>query len=655
MPKISELPDLGGPVSGSEIVPILWGGQTWRARLSTLYGVKGDPGRDASEMAIGASFTRLAGTLATGQTQFAIPFDFLPNISTVHLNGVRLTPGKHYDASVARKIVLTAPITAENDDLQIDLLRLPTEQELQARNAAQIGAALAALSAGTPTAISLEGTSISYSQDTVSAATTAPINGATQTRSILPLETQLAEALQAAGCNPVIVNRGFPGDTTIEGLTRWAGATAPDFAWIEYGPNDANNYANHAHGPLTVAAYAANLEALIVRRILGGAGVGVILPGHIRAQADDRKLQPYRAAAQALAAKYSCRLFDLAECLQTLLSPTTDGIHLQSFANAEWGWMLAADMLGAPERSVSSDDLFYADDGLVRGGTLFPDARARTGFFLHVAPQEIIVIAADFLDNVRPVINAFQDTADPLLKMYYAGGLGEYRGVASTQLLHDHRYPAQTLVGTMIRRGRRFFTLRNEQPVGGAPIYIESIGFESAPATMSRGLAHRAGAMVQAQPRYWSRQLDSWWCHLDTSLRIAGPYDATWFLDTDDQGVNGGVIWNGATGNFGDFPALGGVFVLRDGADLIMYELIGLGPTTRTVAANVFGAGRWRGQLHLRMRQGNAQVFIDGATAPALTRATTPFFSGYPGLISAKAAYLESFGFLASGKIKEPY
>lgn len=606
------------------------------------------------EFAETRTFTRANSTLATGQDTFAIPFTFLPGVSTVYLGGVRLTPGKHYDDSSGTSVVLVDPITELNDDLVIELLHMPSQQELRIRNTAQVAVVTEKLMTGAGFTMALEGDSIVYSQDTVNsvADTNMPINGASQRRSARKLEADLAEALSLVGSSVSVSNRGFPGDSTVQGLNRWAGAAAVNFVWIGYGHNDANNYGGN--GVVEIAAFAANMELMVTRRIAQGAGVGIIIPANVRGPVQNAKLHAYRVAARMVAEKYGCPTYDAPRALQSVTTPWIDGVHLTSHAVSEMAWTMAASMMGGALRTISDGDEIAPDDGMLGSGvnaTMFVDSRSRNGTFLTIAPGGTVLVAADFRDNVYPVINGYMDGADGQLSIFYAFGASEYRGVpVATFPLNRTISLRQSIVGPRLRMGIRMLAIRND---GVTPFFVEQLSFMSSPGHMTRGLARWSQNMHVRQPIKLSALSDTWWCHVDTSMRLKAPFIATWFLDTDDAANNGAAFWGERLTGNGDFVASSGVYIVRSGADLLVYE--GGSAEPASVAEDVFSAGRQSVQLHVSLEDGDLKVWIDGASSPAITRTVTPITLGYPGLISAKTAYLESHGFCSNGAVKGPY
>lgn len=184
--------------------------------------------------------------------------------------------------------------------------------------------------------ISAEGDSLTYGQDTASpeGSRMPGINGAPQTRSVTPYPETLAKLLRVT-----VVNRGFPGDQTKQGLERWKNATKPDLAILMYGTNDWGNYGGYKAGPVAVETYKTNLLTLIQRRLNQGAQVIVLSPPPIdtkRVGSNDTPLAPladYMTASREVAAQAGVRWVDTQPMIAAVAEAYTDGLHLSPASN----------------------------------------------------------------------------------------------------------------------------------------------------------------------------------------------------------------------------------------------------------------------------------------------------------------------------------
>ncbi len=169
-----------------------------------------------------------------------------------------------------------------------------------------------------------EGDSLTYGQDTTSATKRPGINGAVQTRSVTPYPETLNRLL---GPKYQVVNHGFPGDRTVDGLRRWPENQAGNVVVLMYGTNDALNFGGNPEGTITPAEFGKNLTKIINRR--RQAKIVLIPPPPLQDEGLDSKLQPYRAAVQRIAKVRG---------IQTVVIPRmagmwTDAVHLSPKAN----------------------------------------------------------------------------------------------------------------------------------------------------------------------------------------------------------------------------------------------------------------------------------------------------------------------------------
>jgi lysophospholipase L1-like esterase len=133
-----------------------------------------------------------------------------------------------------------------------------------------------------------QGDSLTYGQDTVQP-TGCGINGSQVSRSRSPYPDRLQHDLPALR----VVNEGYPGDRTLEGLSRWRAAPSSAVTIIMYGTNDALSQS----APLSVNQYRRNLADLIRRREAAGSKVVVLLPPMTTDLLANWKLTAYRHAA----------------------------------------------------------------------------------------------------------------------------------------------------------------------------------------------------------------------------------------------------------------------------------------------------------------------------------------------------------------------
>lgn len=172
-----------------------------------------------------------------------------------------------------------------------------------------------------PCTVVAEGDSLTYGQDTTSAQTRPPINGATQSRSVRPFPDYLGRLL---GPGFRVLNHGFPGDRTTEGLTRWKAVPGVHVAILLFGTNDALNFGGYPDGPVSAGTYAVQLRRLVDRFQGAGAQVILIVPPPLGDAALDRQLDPYRAVVTRMARSRSLPIVALTRAE----THWTDGVHL---------------------------------------------------------------------------------------------------------------------------------------------------------------------------------------------------------------------------------------------------------------------------------------------------------------------------------------
>ena len=130
-----------------------------------------------------------------------------------------------------------------------------------------------------------------------------------------------------------IVNHGFPGDRTSEGLRRWKDTKGGKISFIMYGTNDAGNFGQLPGGRLGVNQYTQNLEALATRRLRDGAEVVILLPPPAMDPSFEAALQPYREAARDVAGRLGAPVLDTRLVLAPVEKRWVDGIHLSVQSN----------------------------------------------------------------------------------------------------------------------------------------------------------------------------------------------------------------------------------------------------------------------------------------------------------------------------------
>ncbi|MBU9401630.1 hypothetical protein KTE13_17990 [Burkholderia multivorans] len=530
---------------------------------------------------------------------------------------------------------------------------------LQGIVAPNMSSVLDKLRAGSAVSIACYGDSITYGQDTTASGVPgSQINGATQTRSTQQFPENMGQALQLAGygTNPTVINRGFPGDSTVQGLSRWAGASATDVSFIMYGHNDANNYGGN--GVVSLAKYRVNLALLVDREIAKGAVVVVLGPPNVQDDNANETIRPYATAAKEVARMYGVEFVDCAEVLQTITAYHTDGIHLTSFAYAELGWALSGLFMkrNGDMQRITGGEIFYPDDALGHcpaGNVINWTGGKGNNRLIQLTPGQVYAVGIDCLADVTPVIHSICVSGTNGLSYYYAGGTASDKGVPTAILSHNSTYGLrQSLVCPELKKGRRAFFIRNDS---SSTSYIEAIEFFGKEAIYtSHGNVFRSSALSNlfAPTRISAAQPD-WWCAVDTARKVAAPYGLIARVTLVDSVANGLAVWKqlpvAASGGLFGVDAL---MVLRQGTSLIIREYIG-GAANDTAIASQFTAGAWTGEIEVQTTTSGISVYLNGTLAG--TRNTPTLLAGFPGLIAAAGAAIQCQAMYFNGHVKGPY
>lgn len=221
---------------------------------------------------------------------------------------------------------------------------------------------------GTAITIACYGDSLTYGQDTSATGTGSPINGASQSRSPNPYPEMLAASLNTIGITTTVYNRGYPGDTSNDGLTRWASASSADVSIFMYGTNDAINAGGT--GLVSVDDFRKNMSSMIDREIARSSAVILMSPPNVAERLNNAKIAPYRAQMKYLSDAYGLPFIDAAEQLSTITNLWTDNLHLTSFGYNELGWHIAALFANREGAilNVNAGQIYHPTDHIGYGG-----------------------------------------------------------------------------------------------------------------------------------------------------------------------------------------------------------------------------------------------------------------------------------------------
>ena len=511
---------------------------------------------------------------------------------------------------------------------------------------------------GGAVSIALYGTSITYSQDTTETGTNPPINSAPQARSSTPIDVKLAEALSFSGITASVINRGYPGDRTIEGVSRWVAASATDVSFVEYGHNDAMNYGGYVTGPVSMDAYRTNLTAIIKRELDKGAAVVVVGSTPVADTKANLKIRAYAQAAKQIADGFGLPFVDWAEIIETVNDKWTDNVHLSPTAYAEIGWQLAGLFYrrDAAVHRVSPGDWFNANDSLGRGGSRYAWTPAKQGgAIIQLNAGQSYAVGVHVVSDCVPVIHTVNTSGSPFkLNCYYAGSPSGIMPV--TGLKHDQSFGTrQKFTGQLLKGGLRSFVIRND---GATTAYIEAIEFRGAEhVSFSRGLVTKSSLSGVHQSALFSAAASSWWSAADYTRKLTADcmlVAHVTLTDTHQCGI--GIARYRQQSAAAEIQSADSILALRSGTDLIIRQLINGSASGDVTVAAIFSVGSYTGELGILLTTVSgtttAYVTVDGTIRGSRVVTQT---EGYPMVIGNKNARMVCHSMQFNGEVKAAY
>ena len=172
------------------------------------------------------------------------------------------------------------------------------------------------------------GDSLTYGQDESDTGIDNRINGASQKRSLTPypetLDTLFDKKIE-------VLNHGFPGDRSIDGLVRWQ-SDIGDIFLIMYGTNDAFNGGKFNSGTLSPFLFKRILSLIVESKVKRQEHVLLIPPPPVADLNRDKILETYRDQVRAVGRERGIPLLDI-DFLRSKGNIWTDGTHLTAEAN----------------------------------------------------------------------------------------------------------------------------------------------------------------------------------------------------------------------------------------------------------------------------------------------------------------------------------
>ena len=189
----------------------------------------------------------------------------------------------------------------------------------------------------------------------------APINGSSDARAATPYPESVAAAvslLSMQSSAPVVLNRGFPGDTSENWRTRWVTAEHADAVFIMYGTNDALPVSGVAK--VSVERFKTNIRDLIIREAdLGAKAIVLLQPPALQNGAENnatvqfrnRNLGTYRQAMLEIAKEFNLLCVDTSELVGWMGSYAySDNTHFNRYGYNELGFNLASVLMPNGEK-----------------------------------------------------------------------------------------------------------------------------------------------------------------------------------------------------------------------------------------------------------------------------------------------------------------
>lgn len=509
---------------------------------------------------------------------------------------------------------------------------------------------------GTAITIACYGDSLTYGQDTSATGTGSPINGASQSRSPNPYPESLATSLSTIGFSATVFNRGYPGDSSADGVTRWASASATDVAIIMYGTNDAMNYGGT--GLVSVDNFRRNISTIIERERDKGAAVILMSPPNVAERIANAKIAPYRAQMKYLSDAYSIPFIDSAEQIDTITKLWTDNVHLTSFAYNELGWHIAslfANREGSIER-VCAGQIFHPTDHIgYGGGTSFQVVAGSKGnnFLINLGAGQIYAIGVYCSEDLIPAIHSVNSQGtNSSISAYYSGAASSTSGVKTAGLAHQSSLGyRQKLTAQKLSKGYRTLYLLNN---GTVPAYIEAIEFQSlSQPAMTLGFFAKSDALSGIhQPARISNATNGW-VAADVSRMLTADCQFCARVTLGTEAIGGIALMNGfqvAPNTFSDNV----IMAIRSGAILGIREVINGVVGSDTPASGVFPAtGTWTGEIEMEIVGTTCNVYVDGVLKVTKTGITVN--RGYPALYGQSAQRITCHSALIKGYTKALY
>ena len=309
------------------------------------------------------------------------------------------------------------------------------------------------------------------------------INGSSATRALYQYPEAMGAALNKAGISATVNNYGFPGDTAVQGKTRFPSAVACDVAFVMFGHNDA---AMTAGEPRTTPEEFKNAIDFIIRREQQkGAFVVLLTPprlkeanlaGHLDRQ---RYMRIFESCLHQLAGQFSIPCVSVDELVRHRGDEIySDTIHFNKYGYNEWGWNLSALLIqrsDAPIR-ISDGTVIQASGSSITGEQSVVDGKT----VLRATPTVPLCVSGYFTEDVICRVHTTYSTVVggvQRVKSVMDGGIRN-APVARVKVASSPAAPGRILNSDVIKAGYR--TMFLEVAATTTVLYVDHVEFVSA-------------------------------------------------------------------------------------------------------------------------------------------------------------------------------
>jgi lysophospholipase L1-like esterase len=292
------------------------------------------------------------------------------------------------------------------------------------------------------------------------------INGSSATRALYQYPEALAAAMTKAGYSVTVNNYGFPGDTAVQGKTRFPSAVACDIAFLMFGHNDATEVSGN---PTTSPAdFKDAMDFTIKREKARGAFVVLMTPprlkesnltGQVNRQ---RWMRVFESIIDQLGVYYGIPVISVDELVGHRGADVySDNIHFNKYGYNEWGWNLSAAIIqrsSLPKR-IGHGTVIHASGSSITGTQTAISGKTR---LLATTAVPLTISGYFEEDLVARAVQVFSTAAGGTQrgKITLSGGTRNDT-ISQTRVgLMDASSPQQRRVNSdVIRKGYRTFFL----------------------------------------------------------------------------------------------------------------------------------------------------------------------------------------------------